>query len=425
MSAARQTCPVSKHLPEDMEDVFMRCELCWPLEHNAPNSTQCQDLQRREGCHACGTVGCWRTSRGCPFFNRHREVHPDAGLGDNVPHMVQTRIQILKDDVAVPTGRPLVAMWWLNHRITVRIESVDYYMGRASGSGCNCLIDTLRQCLNLVCNVSYVRQLLEERHRGQNTHIEHMDFLQLDWHWRDVLQLLSQHNLCDRIFDVNDFRVICVDMNLPGHGDVFGRVEARHNLYICRQNLNHFVPLFRLHSSAAPMSSNGTKPVPAYSSSSGPSGISSSASSSLGHSSSSPVVPSAPQPTAPSIDPNISASPCQSAPTSKLLEFLNLDPITLQPMDMSGPTADESEEEKCDSESDSSDHSYVVEVDEISDTEDVFLNIQPSSIADNTPQGQRYLAMRFLEGHLKDEVTMPFQSDFCAMDFDKVLESRT
>ena len=92
---------------------------------------------------------------------------------------------------------------------------------------------------------------------------------------------------------------------------------------------------------------------------------------------------------------------------------------------MSDLTANDAEEEKSDNDGHISDHSSESEGDENSDAEDVFLNIEPSAIADKTVQGQRCLAICLLQEHLKEEVTMPFQSDFCAMDFDKVLESRT
>ena len=288
----------------------VRCEQCWPHEDNAPNSLACENLQRRLGCHACDIVGCWRTNRACTFYNRGRENHRDGGLGDNVAHMSQTRIEILKDDETLETGRILAPMWWINHRIVIRIEGVDYFMGAASGDGCNCLIDTLRQCLDLVCNVSYVREVLEHRHRGKNSQIGHMAYLQLDWHWRDVLQLLAQHNLCDRSFDVNDCRVVCVDMNMPGHGDVFGRVAARRILYICRQNLNHFVPLFRLRGSGGPMACRHSKSQPSHSPSSALPGLASSAFSSHAQSSSARVVPSAAQATPTSIDESTGSSRC-------------------------------------------------------------------------------------------------------------------
>ena len=394
--------------------VLARCELCFPFADNAPDSVECVLLQRQRGCHACDKAACWRTNLACSYYNRHRERHSDGGLGDNVPHMSQTRIEILKDGTVLQTGRILAPEWWINHSIVIRIEGVDYFMGVASGNGCNCLIDTLRQCLNLICNVAYVRQVLEERHRGRNSQIQYMEYLQLDWHWRDVLELLAQHNLVDRSFDVNDFRVVCVDMNMPGHGDVFGRAEARHTLYIGRQNLNHFVPLFRWHGSTGPMPCRGSKPEPSPFASS---------SSSQAQSSSSPVVPSAAQATGKSADKSTGSSRCKIAPHSNLLELLNLDPKTHQPLDTLGSTADRPGDEQSESGGEISDDSIEVDGDENSDAEDVFLNIQPSAIADQTLQGQRYLAMRFLEEQLQDDVTMPLQSDFCPMDCDTDLES--
>ena len=91
-------------------------------------------------------------------------------------------------------------------------------------------------------------------------------------------------------------------------------------------------------------------------------------------------------------------------------------------MDTSGLAADNSQEES-DVDNKSADDSIEDEGDADSDAEDVFLTIQPSAIADQTAQGQRYLAMRYLEEHLKEDVTMPFQSDWCSMDCDADLES--
>ena len=84
-------------LSEDMAEVFNRCTQCWPFKDNVLNSMACENLQRLKGCHACGTVGCWTTNSVCAFYNRHREHHQDADVGDNVPHMSQTCIEILKD----------------------------------------------------------------------------------------------------------------------------------------------------------------------------------------------------------------------------------------------------------------------------------------------------------------------------------------
>ena len=39
----------------------------------------------------------------------------------------------------------------------LRIAPHDYFVGKASGEGCNCLIQSLRQCLNIVTNGAMVR----------------------------------------------------------------------------------------------------------------------------------------------------------------------------------------------------------------------------------------------------------------------------
>ena len=236
-----------------------RCVLCWRHgECNIPNYKDCISLQHRMGCHACDSKNCWRTNRACEFHDKDREDHKDGNLGNDVPHMHQMDIEIYKNSEMVSTGRMLDPLWWNEHSIILRIQRMDYIMGSASGAGCNCLIDSLRQSLELVCNVSKVRESLEEIHRGKFSHIDHMDFLQLDWHWRDILQLLSQHNLCKKRLDVNDYRVICVDLNLPGHGDVYGSPQASRILHICRQNLNHFVPLLRWNLSESPPASRSS-----------------------------------------------------------------------------------------------------------------------------------------------------------------------
>ena len=106
-----------------------------------------------------------------------------------------------------------------------------------------------------------------------------------------------------------------------------------------------------------------------------------------------------------------------------LLEQLNLDPKTLLPLDLSCPPDDGSDGEKPDSVKQSSEDSFEMDDDENSDAEDVFLTVQPSAIANETLQGRRHIAIRYLEELLKDEVTMPPPTALCSMDNDTDLES--
>ena len=130
-----------------------------------------------------------------------------------------------------------------------------YHLGSASGKGCNCLIDTLRQVTpGIMCNVAGVRADLENRHRGCHTHITPGDYLSLDY-WLDIVELLYKHNQeryapSARTGLSQRFRVVCVDLTWIGSGDVLPRDATAHThttLPIARVNENHFVPLLRLH----------------------------------------------------------------------------------------------------------------------------------------------------------------------------------
>ena len=80
----------------------------------------------------------------CDFFRNEPVDHPDAHPGAAGPHMIgEFNVQI--------NGRFVM---FNGHRFEI---------GRASGAGCNCLIDTLMQKLLLVANVPAVRKRLREQ----------------------------------------------------------------------------------------------------------------------------------------------------------------------------------------------------------------------------------------------------------------------
>ena len=110
-------------------------------------------------------------------------------------------------------------------------------MGKASGSECNCLIDTLRQQMNLECDIKAVRDYVQERHPS----IVPGDFLELQHHWRDVVAGLAHVVGSDIV--PSSYKIICVDAMFIGNGDVEGNGST--TLYIARQNANHFVPFLR------------------------------------------------------------------------------------------------------------------------------------------------------------------------------------
>jgi hypothetical protein len=180
-------------------------------------------------CTRCGKLD--HEDAHCPHFqNPRRQDHPDASFGDTVPHMRQVKVR--RDG----------EVW--------EVEDRSFTVGRASGQGNNCLIDTLRQAMchtvSIVVDPSWVRRQLQSRHPTEPHAVTPNNFLELEHHWRDVLILLGEGNKLGRPLQLepSKFRVVCVDLELEGHGDVVG--EGTRTLYIAREHGNHFVPL-RVH----------------------------------------------------------------------------------------------------------------------------------------------------------------------------------
>ena len=212
-------------------------------------------------CANCGKAGhASNSDRQCPYFGRARgdipwaQHHPDAALGDNVPHVSETRIRIVADGVEQTAARR-APYWYRGKVLEIEVGRRWYHLGSASGDGCNCLIDTLRQVLHgimgIMCSVVAVRAALESRHRGLPTEIIPNDYLSLDL-WADIIDLLGLYNENGKVRTswAHRFRVVCVDLTWIGNGDVFPRgatADTHTTLAIARVNQNHFVPLLRLH----------------------------------------------------------------------------------------------------------------------------------------------------------------------------------
>ena len=217
-------------------------------------------------CVACDRLGhVDETSPECPFFGRRRgeldwaPQHADAALGDAVPHMSETNIRIFADGVEQERSRP--RLYWYQHlAVEILVDNSYFGLGRASGDGCNCLIDTLRQKLpDVICCVPEVRRRLEALH----PEIIPGDYLELHY-WEDIVNLLGA---CNRVRAVTwawavRFQIVCVDLTWIGNGDVEprGPPGSRTRLYIARVNQNHFIPLHRLHARATARASASSVP---------------------------------------------------------------------------------------------------------------------------------------------------------------------
>ena len=109
-------------------------------------------------------------------------------------------------------------------------------LGSASGEGCNCLIDTLRQILpNFMCDAALVRAELERRHARSSTATLPFDYLDLAIYWSDIIDIIGEHILSRAANLSSTFRVCCVDMCWIGRGEVLlpdVPANARQTLYL-------------------------------------------------------------------------------------------------------------------------------------------------------------------------------------------------
>ena len=73
-----------------------------------------------------------------------------------MPHMREVNVVCVADGSA-QEGRQNIN-WWLGRQVRFVFQrDLVYFMGNASGDERNCLIDSLRQCLDVICDVGRVR----------------------------------------------------------------------------------------------------------------------------------------------------------------------------------------------------------------------------------------------------------------------------
>ena len=140
------------------------------------------------------------------------------------------------------------------------IDGEYYSLGGATGSHNNCLIDTLRQCLNMMANVEAVRlRLMREfdtrcgplcRESGENctatcTKVYRRNYLTTD-HWEAALRLLGEHGEPRRLtFDTSQFCLRVIELTWQDHGVVLGNPNVQRRLTVAREHGNHFIPVLR------------------------------------------------------------------------------------------------------------------------------------------------------------------------------------
>ena len=199
--------------------------MCRPLKSTpaaaGPPSSQAPeplDLRPPE-CERCGRAG--HEGAACPSFSQPRLEHSDATSRGVGPHMFQISVSRRGDCFVV--------------------EGNTYSLGRASGQGNNCLIDTLRQALGLAgISLEGVRETLKAQFTRGPSKVEDANYLELGYHWAAIVDALKGADASRR------YRVLCITPDAPENGEVAG--SGRTRLFIARTGLKgslHFVPLVR------------------------------------------------------------------------------------------------------------------------------------------------------------------------------------
>ena len=229
-------CTQSKHLCP--EDNVAGCSSCSKTCHKDNSSALCPFYNRARGALS------WETdetqSQDTRMFRQE--------LRGELRHMTQLQWSRQGRDPANPAKR------------LVKIDAAYYYLGFASGAGCNCLVESLRQCLDVSVNAQAVRNDLKQEFStacGVNCHhsgsrceqncmkVYDKNYLSTD-HWEAVIRLIGRHAAASSStgFDTAN---LCLRVLELGSGDssgvVLGNPNAEKTLTIAHENGNHFVPV--------------------------------------------------------------------------------------------------------------------------------------------------------------------------------------
>lgn len=119
-----------------------------------------------------------------------------------------------------------------------------------TGEKNNCLIDSLRQCIgNIACDRRLVREDLvtefgSDASGDMRRFVTLYSFLDVGHHWRAILRSLFRHNTDGRPVDCNveDYCVVALSGDRPGHGVVLGNRDAPNRLVVVNWSDVHFDP---------------------------------------------------------------------------------------------------------------------------------------------------------------------------------------
>ena len=140
-----------------------------------------------------------------------------------------------------------------NRNINVEFSGNRFVKGSASGYECNCLIETLKSCLNdnnipCVADVPWIRQELRRLFPHGENQVEERNYLDLRNHWRSINDLIGisarKHN-CDLMNQIHarNFKVTAVleEGRVVVERDGDGPIQ----LFMLNEGNYHFVPLLQ------------------------------------------------------------------------------------------------------------------------------------------------------------------------------------
>lgn len=124
------------------------------------------------------------------------------------------------------------------------VNDMYFHQGTASGAGCNCLIDTLRQLLRVNVNIPEIRRQLQLLFPNEPDKVKRSNFLDFQAHGPTILRLISEaasRQQGGTPLDMSMFQIVCVDLQYVGNGDIAG--NGRVKLFMARERGCHFIPL--------------------------------------------------------------------------------------------------------------------------------------------------------------------------------------
>ena len=124
----------------------------------------------------------------------------------------------------------------------VIISGRRYVQGFASSISSNCLIDTLREKLNIIANVALIRRYLMAMLPAGHSQVAAPIFLTPSYHWRAVIDSLFRYDMSGKPkLTHSHIQIVCVDVSYAGNGEAVG--TGHMTLHLAKIGTNHFTPL--------------------------------------------------------------------------------------------------------------------------------------------------------------------------------------